>query len=67
MNKFGKIDVERVVPAGKEGMYEATLGLKNAPGRTNDGGHGMCIKVVGKDLTECFRRVNVIIEGFESA
>jgi len=63
MNKTRYAEVESILEAGDEGMYVATMGVRNSP---MGAFHGMSVTVIGKDLTECVRRTNVILDAFDA-
>ena len=53
--------VERIEPTGSEGMYEASLSVRDKP---TDFYHNYAITIIGKDLTECVERTHKVLSAF---
>lgn len=60
-NRFRLAVIESIEPSGTDGMFQATLGVRDT---VNGSMHGMAIQVMGTDLTNCVERTHKVLKAF---
>lgn len=61
-SRYAKI--ESIDPSGNSGMYMSMISVRE---NLFDTFHGLAITCIGKDLTECVERSNIILKAFNEA